>query len=136
MNELTTIVDLTFRVLIGKIGPAAQNSNFPWFWQVLMAGFVLVWPFSQGNLSLRYVSASKWCENFAIPLVKESENRIPMPHPSVLLFRKPMLELCRFASLHSQRIPEGTGCEPYWQHIARCRELRMVHEMLPPPCVI
>ncbi len=45
-----------------------------------------------------------------------------------------MLELCPFAKARSQKIPQGIGCEPYWQHIARCRELRMVHEMLPPPC--
>jgi hypothetical protein len=86
-------------------------------------------------LSFRYVSVSKLCENLVFLLVKKCENRIPK-HRTPLFFysEKPMLELCRFASIRSQRIPEGTGCEPYWQHIARCRELRMVHEMLPPPC--
>ena len=34
----------------------------------------------------------------------------------------------------SEPFPEGQGCEPYWQHIARCRELRIQREMLPPPC--
>ena len=44
-----------------------------------------------------------------------------------------MEEMDVFSRIRSQRIPEGRGCEPYWQHIARCRELRMVHEVLPPP---
>lgn len=52
---------------------------------------------------------------------------------SMFFWSESMLELCVLSKTRSQRLPEGIGCEPYWQHIARCRELRMIHEMLPPP---
>lgn len=33
----------------------------------------------------------------------------------------------------SEAVLPGQGCESFWQHIARCRELQMVGEVLPPP---
>ena len=44
-----------------------------------------------------------------------------------------MIELNHMCVTESQSVPFGRGCEPYWQHIARCRELSIVRELLPPP---
>ena len=49
------------------------------------------------------------------------------------LFHEVVMTAFNVTCLESQRVPGGRGCESYWQHIARCRELCLVHELLPPP---
>ncbi len=58
---------------------------------------------------------------------------VPFLYLPVVRTDWPMIEFNHMCVTESQSVPFGRGCEPYWQHIARCRELSIVRELLPPP---
>lgn len=144
MNATIAIVDLNPGELIGKIRTEQNFSGFREFPSEIAAGFLrrfsIPWINTKRHrafcrLGFRFWRGGRFLDPLrflSIRLPKWDDN--PNRQTHMFFWIEMMLELCVFSPVRSQAFPEGQGCEPHWQHIARCRELRMVRVMLPPPC--